>query len=93
MKYLDKTFAVTVGGDAYADGWERIFGKKTTTPTDNFNPDAPMVPLEQEHIFTEDELTFRCSIGDGWACSPSAPCAGCKCNGKRCYCPLSGVAL
>lgn len=27
-KYLEKSFSVSVGGDAYSDGWERIWGKK-----------------------------------------------------------------
>lgn len=28
MKYLDPKFTVAVGGGAYAEGWERIFGKR-----------------------------------------------------------------
>lgn len=32
MKYEDKSFNVTVGGDAYAEGWDRIFGKKVQAP-------------------------------------------------------------
>lgn len=28
MKYTEKTFTVPLQGDAYAEGWERIFGKK-----------------------------------------------------------------
>lgn len=27
-KYLEPKFSVSVGGKAYSDGWERIFGKK-----------------------------------------------------------------
>lgn len=28
MKYTSKTFSVPVEGDAYREGWERIFGKR-----------------------------------------------------------------
>lgn len=32
MNYANKSFAVTVGGKAYADGWERTFGKGEAAP-------------------------------------------------------------
>ena len=31
-KFADPKFSVAVGGKAYADGWERIFGKKDPEP-------------------------------------------------------------
>jgi|SRR6185369_3280901 len=33
-KYLNDKFSVSVGGPEYAEGWERIFGKKEIDPSD-----------------------------------------------------------
>lgn len=34
MKYQNGSFSVPVGGKAYADGWERTFGKKAVEMLD-----------------------------------------------------------
>lgn len=34
MKYLNGSFKVPVGGKAYADGWERTFGRPQPSVTD-----------------------------------------------------------
>lgn len=35
MKYLEKSFSVAVGGEKYAENWERIFGKKQVDAEDS----------------------------------------------------------
>ncbi len=47
MNYLKGSFAVTVGGDDYAKGWERIFGPKQIVG----------------HDFVQDGETMRCGCG------------------------------
>lgn len=40
MDYQNKKFSVSVGGDAYRDGWDRIFGKDAVA-------DAPSEPAPE----------------------------------------------
>ncbi len=39
MKYENKSFTVAVGGDAYADGWARTFGRREDTHEDDATED------------------------------------------------------
>lgn len=52
MKYTSKTFSVPVEGDAYREGWERIFGKK----------DPPDSPRERPVLCTCGAPLMK----DGW---------------------------
>lgn len=59
MDYLKKKFSVAVQGEAYAEGWERIFGKK--------RPNKPMIErIECNHRFAEhegDKWCIDCGLG------------------------------
>jgi hypothetical protein len=54
MKYVQKSFTVATGGDAYRQGWDAVFGKKEPkqeSPSDGVavlpTEDAgPVVPVE-----------------------------------------------
>lgn len=47
MKYLDPKFSVQVGGDAYAEGWERIFNPHGTHGRGTDAPDDPDCPCRR----------------------------------------------
>lgn len=56
MKYFDRTFSVSLGGKAFADGWDRIFAPK---------PAAPATFDEWAEKWNVDPYCFS-DVGAGW---------------------------
>lgn len=79
MKYLQGSFTVSMGGTAYADGWERTFGKKDEEP-----------PLEQavlqegpEHVCGQSREDVCGLCWEQWADAEPIP-ADVECSGGSC---------
>lgn len=78
MKYLEgSSFTVRVGGSAYAEGWDRIFGKPPTPASEaagerEVGPDCRACGQEMD---PEQEVLGKHAEGDGWMCL-NGDCAG-----------------
>jgi hypothetical protein len=74
MQYKNSSFSVSVGGEAYADGWDRIFGKgragvveaqPMNTTDANASDDVACAGCRVEYprmILDHQELCPNCSV-------------------------------
>lgn len=61
-RYLDKSFSVNVGGKAYADGWDAVFGKKKSDirkQVEEFHQAMGQPVLDTPQVPGEDRLRLR----------------------------------
>jgi hypothetical protein len=73
MKYLNGKFAVSLGGTAYAEGWERTFGKSQSEAAE----------VQETHVCGArlDDVCERCPPQEG----DVAPLPeGVECSGGSC---------
>lgn len=60
MKYHKKTFDVPVGGDAFREGWERIWQKKPEEAVVVPDPDAVVLCMGCGGELTKDHFCHVC---------------------------------
>ena len=76
MKYLDGSgFTVHVGGSAYAEGWDRIFGQRPSAETMAGRVVGSTCHACGQEMDPKREVLGKHAEGDGWMCL-NGDCAG-----------------